>query len=152
MLRINELKAFAKQCVDDINNLLDYHLVGSEDELSKRIRDIAHLDDTCSLVVILPTYNGSFGDEDNRKMRNNLLFMVIKKTDSGGGTAERIQVFTITQEIIIQLIKKIAALHYNNSLNCVFKDIDLNSIQVDPVQDYFETNGYGLEFSTKTPI
>lgn len=150
MLTIDQLEKFAANCVTELENLQDYTLVASDDEISKEIKQMVHPKDNCTLVAVLPDHDVSIPNEDNRKMRNNLILMVIKKTDNKAGKDTRIHNFKIAQSIILKITKKIVQLHHNSGLDCIFKEIDLNSITINPIQNYHQTNGYSIEFTTKT--
>lgn len=150
MLAVNELKAFADTHISERLNLENNFMVASDDELSKLYKDTVNEGNNCTLVVLVPNFDSNISDEDNRKLRNNLIFMVVKKTDQSAGVVHRIERFQICQEEIKALLIKIVDLHHNFGENCLFKKIDLNSIRIDPVQDYLGANGFSLEFSTFT--
>lgn len=152
MIRIKELNDFAKIFVAERPNLENYFVVASDDELVKLYKDTVNDRDDCSLVVVVPNYDSEVVDEDNRRMRNNLYFMVVKKTDAKAGHEEKIDIFGITQEEIRALLIKVIDLHHNFQGSCLFRDIDLNSFQIDPVQDYIGANGYQIEFTTKSAL
>lgn len=152
MLSVSELQTFSEAHVAARPNLENYFMVASDDELAGLYRDITNEGEACTLVVVMPTFDGNIPDEDNRRLRNNLYFMVVKKTDKKAGHDARVEIFKKTQEEIKQLLIKVLDLHFNFGTNCLFRDIDLSSIRIDPVQDYVGSNGFQIEFSTLTKI
>ncbi|UOB16575.1 hypothetical protein [Abyssalbus ytuae] len=145
-----DLQSFANLHVSERTNLENNFMVASDDELTKLYKDTVNDGNNCTLVTVIPTADANILDEDNRRFRNNLIFMIIKKTDAKAGSDHRIDVFQLCQEEILALTNKIIDLHHNFNQNCLFRDIDLNSIRIDPVQDYLGANGFALEFSVYT--
>jgi|GEM_PF-6099691 len=76
--------------------------------------------------------------------------MLLKQFHNRAGNEHREEIFEIVQAVIQEMVNKIINLYHNDGLDCAFREIDLNSIQIDPVQDYYQTNGYSLAFTTIT--
>ena len=152
MISIAELKQFTEQHVADRPNIENYFMVASDDELAKLYKDVVNDRDECTMVVLVPSHDSNIPDEDDIKTDNNLTFMIIKKTDGKAGHDEKIRVFGITQEEIKQLLLKIIGLYQNFGTDCAVRNMDLNSIKIDPVQDYVGSNGYGIDFTTTTNL
>ena len=152
MISIQELQDFTIAHVAERAKLENYFMVASDDELARLYKDTPNPGDQCTLVVIIPSHDSDFMDEDNLKMNNNLSFMIIKKTDTKAGNDEKIRMFGITQVEIKALLLKILSLYQKLGDNCVFRDMELDSIQIDPVQDYIGANGYGMDFVNRTEL
>ncbi|MEX0275704.1 MAG: hypothetical protein AB3N16_15135 [Flavobacteriaceae bacterium] len=147
---LHELEEFTQQHQNSRIDLENNFIVASDDELAKEYKDVVNDGDSCTLVSVIPTHDADIGDEDNRRLQNNLYFMVIKKTDGKAGPEKRLEIFKKCQIEIKALLVKIVGLHENFSEDCVFRNIDLNSFRIDPVQDYLGANGFQIEFSTRT--
>lgn len=150
MLLLEDLDSFAAEFTGERPNMENYFMVASEDKLAKQYGDVVNNADLCSFVVVIPSHDANILDEDNRRFRDNLFFVVLKKTDQTQGNKEELRVFDICQKEILALVKKMVDLHQNFGENCIFRDIDLNSIRVDALQDYLGANGYQLELTIKT--
>lgn len=152
MLLIPDLKTFAAEFMAERPNIENYELVSSDDEFGQLYKDVINTGNNCTMVVLIPTHSPNIKSEDNAKMKNNLTFMIVKKTDSKAGNAAQNDVFALCQLEVLALVKKIIALHHNFGINCIFRDIDLNSPNIVPVRDYFKANGYMLDISTNTNL
>lgn len=150
MLLLEDLDAFAAEFTGERPNMENYFMVASEDKLAKQYGDVVNNADLCSFVVVIPSHDANILDEDNRRFRDNLFFVVLKKTDQTQGNKEELRIFDICQKEILALVQKMVDLHHNFGENCIFRDIDLNSIRVDALQDYLGANGYQLELTIKT--
>lgn len=150
MLQLDDLDAFAAEFTGERPNLENYFMVASEDKLAKLYGDTVNKGDLCTMVVVIPSHDANIPDEDNRRFRDNLFFVFLKKTDQTAGNKEELRVFGLCQAEALAMVRKIIDLHQNFGENCIFRDIDLNSVRVDPLQDYLSANGYQLEFATKT--
>ena len=150
MLLLNDLIAFSEAHKTERANIEASITVAADDEVAKLIPDISNAGDKCTLITIIPSHDADIPDEDNRKTRNNLMFMIVKKTDSKGGNTMRNANFAICQAEIKALFTKIVDLHQNFDDNCIFNDIDLSTMQVTPINDYFGQNGYMLDVVTRT--
>ena len=147
--------------IDDLNNFADHHkeerpnieasiFVSSDDEVSKLIKDLTNANDKCTLITVVPSHNPNIPDEDTRQMQNQLLFFVVKKYDSKAGNNEKIKNFSLCQVEVQQLVNKIIDLKDNPSGLCDFSDIDYNSIQITPVSNYYNQNGYLMQLNSRT--
>lgn len=150
MILLTDLIAFTEEWQAERGNVESYYIVASDDKLAKRFTDAVHANNDYSLVVLIPIHLADIPDEDNRRMDNLLTFMFIKKTDSKAGPKEERQIFINMQLEAKAFIIKVLDLYRNFGDNCIFSDMDLNSIRVDPVQDYLGSNGYAVDFTNKT--
>ncbi|QQV89950.1 hypothetical protein M1M27_gp06 [Cellulophaga phage Ingeline_1] len=150
MLSLIDLKIFVENHIAEREYLENFFIVASDDELVRAYKDTVNANLLCSFIVIIPSHDVNLQDEDNRKMLNNLYFMVIKKTDSKASENDRFNIFAHTQQEIKALLIKMVDLHHQYTDNCLFKELDLNGIRINPVQDYAGANGFEIEFSTNT--
>ena len=150
MITVQQLQDFAEAHVAERPNIENYFLVASDDKLAKLYKDTVNTGDSCSLVVLLPSHDPEIPDENNRRLSNRLFFMAIKKTDRKAGQKELLNAFKITQEEIKQLLIKLLELRDDPEGNCMFRRLDLDSIQIDPVADYVGSNGYEIGLDTLT--
>lgn len=154
MLTISDLKSFAESYVQERANLENHFIIANDSEYSSYMRDVINDGNLMSLVILLPTFDSRIIDEDNRKIGNNLYFMIVKKTDSKAGYDEKIKIFERTQLEMMALNIRILNLHRNWE-TCeyqFFKEIELQSLRIDPVNNYHSTNGWEMEFSTLTQL
>lgn len=152
MLALQDLEDFASQHIADRPNLENFFMVAQEDEYVNYMQDVVNPNDMMTLVVVLPTFDSRISDEDDRKMGNNLYFMIVKKTDNKAGYDEKIEIFKKTQTEMNELLKKITELAYSDQNNCLFREIELPTLRIDPVTNYHGTNGWEMEFVTETKI
>lgn len=150
MLLINDLREFADAFTAERPNIENNIVTAEHDEANKLYKDVVNSGTTCTLFVLLPSHDDTSEDEDNAKMQNNLTFIIMKKTDAKAGNPEKLDNFGLCQIEILQLVKKIKGLVANFGENCLFKDIKLNTIQIDPLSNYLGANGYTLSFSNET--
>lgn len=152
MLLLHDLNAFAEAHVLERQNLEGKIVTAEHDEASKLYKDVVNDQDNCTLFVLIPSHDDGSQDEDNAKMQNNLTFIVMKKADTKASNQTKIQQMAICQLEILALAKKIKSLVANFGDNCIFRDIQLNSIQITPLSNYLGANGYTLSFSNTTPF
>ena len=150
MLLLSDLISFSDSYVASRPNLENRIVVASDDEVSKLYKDIANAGDTCTLIVVIPSHDSEVLDEDIKRLKNNLTFLVVKKTDSRAGNDEKIANFIIAQTEILELLKTLVGLAQNFGENCTFRDLDTTNMPITPVQDYFGANGYMLDAATRT--
>ncbi len=150
MILLSELEGFAQECVDTIGRLVDFKLVSTDDEANKFMKDVHGRNDQCVLIVVVPSHDPDIENEDNIKFDNNMIFMVQHKTDSKGGADARNHSFRITQPVVKTVFDKVLSLYLNMGDNCVFRGLKLQSFQIDPHPDYFQSNGYILQFVNQT--
>ena len=151
MLLLPNLIAFAETHVAERPNLEPNAIVTAEhDEAGKLYKDVVNAGSLCTLFVLIPSHDGNAEDEDNTQLKNNLSFIIMKKTDAKAGQQEKLNNFALCQLEILALAQKIKGLVANFGVNCIFKDIDLNTIQINPLPNYLGANGYSMDFSTET--
>lgn len=152
MLLLNDLITFSEAFKTERPNLEASLVVAADDEVAKLIKDLSNADNSCTLITLIPSHDSQIKDEDNRKMQNNLTFMIVKKTDSKGGNSNRNTNFATTQIEILALLNKILSLNQSFNTNCLFNDIDLTNTPITPINDYFGQNGYMLDITTNTKL
>ncbi|WP_422105591.1 hypothetical protein [Winogradskyella sp.] len=150
MLALNDLVAFAEAHVISRVNLEKQITVAEDDEVSKLIMDLSNANNLCTLIVVVPSHDANLPDEDTRQMSNNLMFFVVKKYDSKAGNQKKLDNFNTCQLEVNALLNKILDLKGNGENNCLFSDVDLGSMPITPVSNYFNQNGYLLQLSTRT--
>ncbi|TXE18631.1 hypothetical protein ES692_06190 [Psychroserpens burtonensis] len=150
MLKLNKLIEFSEEYVNARANLEKAIIVAIDDEVAGLIEDLTNSGNQCTLITVIPTHDSAIRDEDNKAMKNNLLFFIVKKTDSKAGNAQKLANFVICQNEIEDLLKHIIGLIDAQGEDCLFKNIDYGSAPIIPIPNYFNQNGYLLEISTKT--
>ncbi|MFI1770988.1 hypothetical protein [Thalassobellus citreus] len=150
MLLLTDFRAFADAFVNERPNLENNITVAEHDDAVNEYKDIVNAGNTCTLITLVPSHDDDSNNEDNAKMKNNLSFYILKKTDTKASNDTKLDNFAICQLEILALAKKIKALISNPEGNCMFKNIELNSIQITPMPNYLGGNGYVMDFYTKT--
>ena len=139
---LRELLAEMKAEVPEINSawgvIDDTHLGNTLENKSK--------DDNIFLVGVLPSY-GSEGDSvDNVKQNTICQFLVVEKTAYGELTPDQFwDVFEKTYQAIEKIKEIILRKASEDCLPYLF-NINVNSINIDPVRHKAECNGYSLDF------
>jgi len=152
MLLLPDLINFAKTYASQQPNIETAIVVSGDSEVSKLILNIANSGDHCTLIAVIPTHDPDIKDEDTRQFRNNLMFFIVKKTDTTGGNDLRLHNFSICQVEIKKLANYFLNLIDEEAEDCIFKDVDYNTMPITPVSNYFGQNGYLLELVTKTSL
>lgn len=150
MLPLADLITFSDNYITTRTNLEASIVVANDSEVAKQIEDLANANNNCTLITVIPSHDSDFKNEDAKKYANNLMFFVVKKTSIKGGNTLRLDNFTLCQTEIQALAEHIVSLTDNFGTDCLFKDIDVSSITITPIANYFGQNGYLLELTTKT--
>ena len=150
MLLLPDLISFSNAFVSLRTNIENNITVASEDEAVAQYKEVINAGNNCTMLTLIPTHDANAEDEDNAEMRNNLTFYILKKTDSKSGYQQKLDNFALTQIEILELSKYIKSLVQNFGVNCLFKDIDLSTIQITPINNYLGANGYVIDFTTET--
>lgn len=148
MLLLEDLEAFAADFMAERPNIENHFVVASEDKLARKYRNIRNAGDNCTMAVVIPSHDGDIPDEDNRRFRDNLFFVFLKKTNQKNGND--ISSFKVCQKECLAMVKKVLDLHENFGDNCIFRFVDLSSFKVDPLEDYLGGDGYQIEYSMRT--
>lgn len=150
MLLLPKLIEFSEAFVAERDNLENNITVAEHDEAVNRYKDIVNSGNNCTLITLIPSHDGNSESEDNSRLNNNLSFYILKKTETRASYQTKIDNFSLCQVEILALAKKIKELISSFGTDCLFKDVDLNSIQVTPMPNYLGGNGYVLDFFTTT--
>jgi len=151
MLLLSHLENFVTQCQQDSLNLENSFLVATDDQFGKLYHEVVNANDNCTLLCTVPSHDADVDDEDTTEFKNNILFMVLKKRDDGEGMPEKIRKFGICQTEVFAIAQKLKEMYSSfNKNDCVFRNIDLNSIKITPIDHYFNALGYMLTFTNNT--
>lgn len=150
MLLINDLRSFVDNYITTRPNLENAIVVASDDEAGKLYKDTANAGELCTIIVVIPSHDSNSPDENNTKFKNNLTFLFIKKTDDKGGNDKKLDYYQICQLEVLAFSRKIKALIDAFGEDCVFRDLDINSIQITPTSNYFNGNGYIMDVANQT--
>ncbi|WP_044403409.1 hypothetical protein [Lacinutrix sp. Hel_I_90] len=151
MLLLSDLRAFVDNYITTRPNLEpEVIVVASDDEASKMYKEHVNANDSCTLITVIPSHDSDSNDEDTAAFKNNLSFIIVKKTDATGGNDLKLDNYQLCQLEMLALSLKIKALINQFGEDCVFKDLDINSIQITPVNNYFSGNGYIMDVTNKT--
>lgn len=150
MLLLPDLIAFSESFVAERPNIENNLTVMDDEEAGTLYKDVVNSGNLCTLITVVPTHDSATPDEDNALFKNNAIFLIIKKIDERGGNQQKLDRVAICQQEVLAFAQKIKSLKANFGSNCIFSDIDLESIQVTPLNNYFKGAGYAVEFSTST--
>lgn len=150
MLKIQELRGFLDLAQADNPQITGTLTTASEDRYARYSRTIKHVDDDVYLIALLPGARPVTDDEDNVRFMNNLSFMVIRKLDQRAGDVEYEEAFAISQTAAMQLVRFIIEKRQQFPAHCIFRYFDLSTLQILPVENFHETNGWDVSISLKT--
>ena len=151
MLTVKKLKDFQSYAQESLPQLELLKTFADDDDVVEFTRDIKSSDGKQALFGVLPSFNLDFKDEDNFRFKNKLILFVVKKFDIKEGYDAFLDVFQETGETLYELIHWMFE-EQSKGINCnpIFKEIDLKSIDGDPVRDYHNFYGYMIHFNIKT--
>lgn len=139
---LRELLAEMKAEVPEINSawgvIDDTHLGKTLESKSK--------DDNIFLVGVLPSYGSEGTSADNVKQNTACQFLILEKTSYSELTSDQFwEVFEKTYQAV-EKIKKIILRKASEECLPYLYNIDVNSINIDPVRHKAECNGYSIDF------
>ncbi|WP_049037518.1 hypothetical protein [Elizabethkingia anophelis] len=139
---LRELLAEMKAEVTEINSawgvIDDTHLGNTLESKSK--------DDNIFLVGVLPSYGSEGTSADNVKQNTACQFLILEKTSYSELTPDQFwEVFEKTYQAI-EKIKGIILRKASEECLPYLYNIDVNSINIDPVRHKAECNGYSIDF------
>lgn len=152
MLALNDLIQFSEAYKDANSNIEANLVVADDSEVSKMITNLFNDANNCTLITVVPSHDSEVRDEDTRQMRNNLIFMIVKKTDHSAGNPMRLSNLALCQTEIQKLHNHILDIKDDFSNNCLFKNLDYTNMPITPISDYFGQVGYMLEVFTRTDL
>lgn len=150
MLLLSDLRNFANAFTAERQNIENNIVTAEHDEASKLYKDVVNAGDLCTLFVLIPSHDDNSETEDAGRMKNNLTFIIMKKADTTAGNEKKLEHMALCQLEILALAQKIKTLKANFGTDCLFNDIDLSTLQIDPLSSYLGANGYTLSFATQT--
>lgn len=152
MLKVTELNTYLEECKVEIPEFTTVRLLVDDADFGKFSKAISKNDDGILLIAIIPTVNGSGNDEDNMKAINKLMFFAVRKEDVRGSYADELAGLQTCQDAILALFKKFIADHNNFDKRCMANNFNFNNWNIDPVNNYHQTNGWVLEIDLKTSM
>lgn len=150
MLLLSELRSFNETWAATRPNIENEFTVASDDEAGKLYKDTANASDACTLICVVPSHDPVASSVDEAKFNNLLTYMFVKKTDSRASNNDKLDVYEKCQLEVLAFVSHIKALIEDFNADCLFKDIDLNSIKITPINNYFNGVGYMMDLTTKT--
>lgn len=147
MLNATELNNFLTAAKDDLPEIFNAFTVVSDDDMAHFVRDSLKVNDPgVSIIGVLPSFNVQALDEDNMTDLNNLMIFLVKRSDRRAGQADFLSIFDNAGAAVKAFLDWIFEKREQFPCKQFFKDIDLNTIAVDPVRDYHSLNGYIINF------
>ena len=150
MLKIQELRDFLNLAQGDNPQITGTLTTASEDRYARYSRTIKHVGDDVYLIALLPGARPVSDDEDNVRFMNNLSFMIIRKLDTRAGDVEYEEAFAISQTAALQLVRLIIAQRSAFPAHCIYRHFDLSTLQILPVENFHQTNGWDVSIALKT--
>ena len=143
---LNEMKA-------TIPGIKTSELVVNESQLANFVKELSEEDNNILLGIIPEA--AMVGDQDSLKWNNALLFFIFKKTSSRDVTHnDFIDIFNETLNCANQLVEILLAEKSgdNGDFCGIANELVEDSIDVQPVWNYFGCNGYLVKISLLTNV
>jgi len=103
MIGIREFNSICKKWVDDIEGLDGHYLVAQDNHAVNSLRD----DRSIRLVAVIPSATASGSDPSSIKDEHSILLFVINKGWTDQTTAEELDQYEKTQQIILEVRQNI---------------------------------------------
>lgn len=150
MLKVSELREFVNLAKADNDQITGDLITASEDRYTRYARKIRHEDDDVYLIALLPGARPIGNNEDNLRFANSLSFMIIRKLDTTAGDEMYEQAFSVTQDAALKFVDLIVKQIEAFPAHCVFKYFELSTLQILPVENFHQTNGWDISITLKT--
>ena len=152
MILIPKVKEYADSLVTNISDLKKRLFVIDDSQLAKELNDITDSDNLI-LVAFVPSHVTDGTDVDNAQNIDSMLWLVLSKFDKNEGQERFIDEMARCQLAANAIQKKM----YDDKVNfsdCrgVMKQLQAQSLQIDPIWDLFSCIGYEIEYKLKTSI
>ena len=146
MLNASKLKDFLDAAQAAIPAVKQTIRVVSDKDVSDFTGDILTSDEEVVLIGILPSFGLNFKDKDNYNHNNKLMIFIVKKFDITEGNDAFLDIYDETSAIVLEFQKWL--FQESSKFPCppLFKDIRFQTLDADPVRDYFGFFGYMIQF------
>ncbi len=150
MLHIEDLKTFLDQVKNDIPEISRVELLSNDSRFAKITKNIDKGE--ILLISILPSAKRKRNDEDHGIFKNKLAFLVVTRFDDRASKEEYLRTFIDTQQVILQFSSYLSSIKSDFAKKCIFKDFDLATEFILPVENYHSTNGWDLSITADTQV
>ena len=149
MLTIPRLKEFTVETKASIDSINSAHVVVTINGLNKIMRDHKK-GDNILMIAIVPEHEPR-GNDDSYLWANITGFYFLEKTDYSDVNSEAyLDIFIRTQKVVKEFINKITTDKEGGKYCGLFSMLDINTIQVSPVEALSSCNGYFVALELKT--
>ncbi len=153
MIRVNRLREYLAEKHAAIAAVNFSQLVLDDTELSNFLKDLKK-EQNMMLFAVMPEFNMQ-GQEDNAKLNNKLMFMILEKTAYRDNDHDSyLDIFGRTQEAAYEFITMLLEDKENgDDLNCgLMSWLNENSINIYPIWKKNGCNGWGIDIDLLTQI
>lgn len=145
MLNASKLRNFLDAAQAAVPVITKNIPVLNDEDVSKDTREIS-ANDGLILIGVLPSFKLDYKNEDNYKHNNMLMVFIVKKYDTKSGKDAMWELFDEAGAAVLKFEEYL--FKEKSSFPCR-KEIKLETLNADPVRDYFGLFGYMMQFELK---
>lgn len=138
---LNNLLTALQTAIPEIDNIF---AVVSDDDVANYAREIGEAE--INLIGVLPSFTMNGRDEDALRHNNRMLLFVVIKQALREGESGFLSLFDTSGAVTIKILSQLKVFKTQFPQDCLYKDINLTGIVVDPVREYHNMSGYMIDF------
>jgi hypothetical protein len=148
MLKIRDYKNYWDKYRNIIPELDHVVLVASESGLAKKTSELKK--SRFILAVVLPSADLNASNADAAKFDYDGIILALAPADQGATEDKFIDNIDICGNIIQTILETLSEDITGGTCN-IIKELDLNSVKIDPEVNYLSCNGYSMSFKFNYP-